>query len=115
MLWPHKLIVGAIQQAGWCGEVHPNNTQPWDSFKTVEQCNTSTKIGCLFNVLEDPGEHHDLALSQPGIAKDILGRMMKAQHGWYNPDRGNPDPRACEVAETTGFWAPFLDGESGLL
>ena len=52
MLWPHKLIVGAIQQSGWCGEVHPNNSLPWDSFASVEQCNTSTKIGCLFNVLE---------------------------------------------------------------
>ncbi len=52
MLWPHKLIVGKIQQSGWCGEVHPNNSLPWDSFASVEQCNTSTKVGCLFNVLE---------------------------------------------------------------
>jgi hypothetical protein len=52
MVWPHKLIVGKIQQSGWCGEVHPNNTLPWDSFASVEQCNTSAKIGCLFNVLE---------------------------------------------------------------
>ena len=52
MVWPHKLIVGKIHQSGWCGEVHPNNTLPWDSFASVEQCNTSTKIGCLFNVLE---------------------------------------------------------------
>ena len=51
MLWPHKLLVGAVQQSGWCGEVHPNNSAPWDSFKSIEQCNTSTKIGCLFNVL----------------------------------------------------------------
>ena len=50
MLWPHKLLVGAVQQSGWCGEVHPNNSAPWDSFKSIEQCNTSTKIGCLFNV-----------------------------------------------------------------
>ena len=52
MLWPHKLIVGKVQQSGWCGAVHPNNSLPWDSFASVEQCNSSTKIGCLFNVLE---------------------------------------------------------------
>jgi len=55
------------------------------------------------------------ALSQPAVAQDILERMMAAQKGWFNPDRGDPDPRACAVAETTGFWAPFLDEEGGSL
>lgn len=52
MLWPFKLLVGRVQQSGWCGEVHPNKTKTWDSFKSVEQCNdTATgKIGCLFDV-----------------------------------------------------------------
>ena len=57
MLWPHKLLVGAVQQSGWCGEVHPNNSAPWDSFKSIEQCNTSTKIGCLFNVRLSTPQH----------------------------------------------------------
>jgi hypothetical protein len=57
----------------------------------------------------DPGEHHDLALSQPALAQDILDRMNKAQPKWFNPDRGDPHPLACEVAEHTGFWGPFLD------
>jgi hypothetical protein len=35
--------------------------------------------------------------------------MHTAQRGWYNPERGAPDPRACEVGERTGFWGPFLD------
>ena len=26
----------------------------------------------------------------------------------FDPDRGEPDPRACEVARRTGFWHPFL-------
>ena len=137
MLWPHKLLVGAVQQSGWCGEVHPNNSAPWDSFKSIEQCNTSTKIGCLFNVptprtsigpaphlfdfdpqtslveqvLEDPEERTDLALTQPALAEDIYQRMLRAQDTWFNPDRGQPDPRACEVADKTGFWGPFVEEE----
>jgi hypothetical protein len=64
---------------------------------------------CATRSISDPSEHHDLALSQPALAQSILDRMHQVQPSWYNPDRGNPDPRACEVAESTGFWAPFLD------
>ena len=28
----YKLIYGKIMQSGWCGQVHPNVTAPWDSF-----------------------------------------------------------------------------------
>jgi hypothetical protein len=59
----------------------------------------------------DPGEHQDLALSQPTLAQDILDRMKKVQ--WFNPERGDPHPVACEVAERTGFWGPFLDDSTG--
>jgi arylsulfatase A-like enzyme len=96
----YKLLVGVVRQAGWCGMVHPNTTTRWDSFGTVAMCNvTDEKVGYLFDVLEDPGEHHDLALQMPVLA---------AEEHWFNPDRGEPDPRACEVAKRTGFWQPFL-------
>lgn len=71
MLWPYKLIVGKIQQSGWCGEVHPNNSLPWNSFDSVEQCNTSTKLGCLFNVLE--GTLHSSACAR--VCHERVGRF----------------------------------------
>ena len=38
----YKLIVGSrVEQAGWCGQSHPNQTAPWDSFKTVLNCSAS--------------------------------------------------------------------------
>ena len=52
MLWPYKLIVGRVEQSGWCGQTHPNNSKPWDSFASVEQCSPAGKVGCLFNVVE---------------------------------------------------------------
>lgn len=110
MRWPYKLIVGRVEQSGWCGEVHPNNSLPWDSYASIEHCNdTSTgKLGCLFNVVDDPGEHDDLALSQPALAADLLERLENATAGWFNPYRGEPDRKACSVARATGFWGPFL-------
>lgn len=107
----YKLIVGSIRQSGWCGQVHPNLTQPWDTFASasVEECTVnSDKVGCLFDVLADPTEHHDLARAMPDKAEEILAKMQQAEHHWFNPDRGQPDPRACTVARETGFYQPYL-------
>ena len=107
----YKLIVGSrIEQQGWCGQVHPNTSLVWDSFKdtTGECAKTKKKTGCLFDVLADPGEHEDLALIMPAKAQEIYAKMLAAEEHWFDPDRGEPDPRACEVAAKTGFWQPFL-------
>jgi len=113
MLWPYKLLVGHVQQSGWCGEVHPNLTKTWDSFKSIEQCNDSStgKIGCLFNVLDDPSERDDLAMTvtHRPIAEDILRRMQEAETHWFNPDRGLPLDQACvQARRNSGWWGPFL-------
>ena len=56
-----------------------------------------------------------MSLTTPGctmgdqIAQDIRRRMDIAQLAWFNPDRGQPDSRACSVGRQTGFWGPFLD------
>ena len=49
----YKVIVGSIRQAGWCGQVHPNLTKPWDAFDTVLNCTDPAinKTCCLFDVL----------------------------------------------------------------
>ena len=105
----YKLLVGNVSQAGWCGEVHPNASRPWDSFQTVLSCRVSSaKTGCLFDVLADPEERHDLALQMPEKAMEILEKMKRAERNFFDPDRGEPDERACEVARRTGFWGPFL-------
>ena len=97
--------------------MHPNTSKPWDSFKSTIQCNNTaaggTKLGCLFNVLADPGEHEDLALAMPDKAREILAKMEAAETGWFNPFRGEPDHRACAVAKKSGFWGPFVD-DSGI-
>ena len=96
---------------GWCGQIHPNKTQPWDSFNDITTACSKTegKTGCLFDVLADPGEHVDLAHSMPEKANEIYAKMVQAEKHWFNPDRGAPDdPRACKVAKDSGYWQPFL-------
>ena len=106
----YKLIVGhRVEQAGWCGQVHPNTTHKWDSFGDVTNCSaTPAKTGCLFDVLADPGEHVDLALTMPDKAQGIYAKMLAAEEQWFDPNRGAPDPLACQVARASGYWQPFL-------
>lgn len=106
----YKLLVGRVAQAGWTGQVHPNSSQPWDSFKDYHNCTHGDigKVGCLFDVLADPGEHNDLALQMPAKANELFAKLKAAEADWFNPDRGAPNQKACDVAASTGFWGPFL-------
>eukprot|EP01060_Flectonema_neradi_P015829 TRINITY_DN22473_c0_g1_i1.p1 TRINITY_DN22473_c0_g1~~TRINITY_DN22473_c0_g1_i1.p1 ORF type:complete len:537 (+),score=95.68 TRINITY_DN22473_c0_g1_i1:45-1613(+) len=107
----YKLIVGKIRQAGWCGQIHPNTTQPWDSMKDILECPyLDNKPGCLFDILADPNEHEDLATKMPEKAREIYAKMLAAEKEWFNPNRGKADdPRACAIAQSSGYWQPYLD------
>lgn len=112
MRYPYKLIVGdIIAQAGWTGPVHPNISQPWDSFADTINCSWSppdSKFGCLFDVVSDPTEHVDLAPSRPDLARDLYADLLDAETRFYDPDRGQPDIRGCLLANQSGWWQPFL-------
>jgi len=106
----YKLLVGKVRQAGWCGQIHPNTSMAWDTFHDIEHCTHEKKgkVGCLFDILADPGEHHDLALEMPDKANEILAKMKQAENTWFNPDRGSVNPGGCVIAKKTGFYQPWL-------
>ncbi|KAH8063823.1 sulfuric ester hydrolase [Aureococcus anophagefferens] len=99
---PYKLLVGSVRQNGWPGQIHPNTSVAWDSFADVLDC----AAGCLFDVVADPEERRDLAAAMPDTVAELRARLERA--AFYDPDRGDPDPRACAVAAATGCWGPFL-------
>ena len=110
MLLPYKLLVGRVRQAGWPGKLHPNVSLKWDSFADIENCTVPAagKLGCLFDVMVDPSERHDLALEMPEKAAQLWAKLQEAELRWFDPDRGSPNPRACQLARDSGYWQPFL-------
>jgi len=65
--------------------------------------------GCLYNVVEDLGEHEDLASSQPEKLDELRGHLHRLVPGVYDPDRGDPGLKPCEAAvRAGGYWAPYL-------
>ena len=78
---------------------------------------------CLFDVLADPQERHDLAAGNPAIVKAMQARI--AEH--YAPTEvtvkqsgicpfvtyDQTDAGCCGMAARTGFWMPWCDAGSG--
>jgi len=68
--------------------------------------------GCLYDIVRDPTESHDLA--EEAEFAEVLEKLRKRmdevrQHEVVNPIRGNLSPLACKtVIESGGFYGPFL-------
>eukprot|EP01060_Flectonema_neradi_P010788 TRINITY_DN1786_c0_g2_i2.p1 TRINITY_DN1786_c0_g2~~TRINITY_DN1786_c0_g2_i2.p1 ORF type:complete len:411 (+),score=85.51 TRINITY_DN1786_c0_g2_i2:550-1782(+) len=101
----YKILVGTLSMAGWTGLTWPNKTSSWNPSTTVQHCGNTSATGCLFNIMEDPGEHNNLAASHPDLFNSMLTNLSRVST--FSPNRGPVDPRACELALETGFWVPF--------
>merc|ERR1712232_1397896 len=111
----YKVILGTNSQAGWPGPVFPNMTSNWNPSESIETCGNTTETGCLFNIIEDPGQHVNLASREPKVFEEMIERIALINKGFFDPDRGEVDTKACELAMTKygGFWGPFVGvGES---
>jgi len=109
-----KLIIGATGQNIWTGELYPNATTKWTD--VLYHCGVPGtppvgKGGCLFNILSDPTEHHDVAAAHPDIVADLHARIVAHQATAFSPNRGVQDNAlACAAVENKwdGRWGPFL-------
>ena len=104
----HKLIVGDIGQSSWTGPVYPNASR-WPTWATIENCTTPQKVGCLFDIFDDPTEHHDLAAAKPDVAAALLARLEALEATKFDPPRGKPDAKSCDTLwDNGGYWGPWL-------
>ena len=121
-LW--KLLVGHhFLIASWSGPKSPNSSHhPAEVF---EDCGVPpTGAGCLYDLTDDPGEHHNL-MSTGSLdfytknermrfqsIRDVLFQKIQRHNATaFSPDRGTEDKKgACGAARTNGyFWGPWLD------
>ena len=104
----YKILLGTNRMAGWTGPVYPNNTNPDGGIDAIEYCGDDR--GCLYNIVDDPGEHVNLASEMSDKLKEMRDRLIEYQGTHFNPDRGEKSPAACEAAlnQYGGFWGPFI-------
>ena len=103
----YKILVGDVPQAGYTGPMY-SDTSHAEGINLKAQCGDT---GCLYNIKTDPEERNNLASAMPDILKDIRSKLAKRQATYFNPNRGNFWPGACDIATNkySGFWESFLD------
>lgn len=101
-----KVLVGEMMWSSWPGPYSPNGTIPPNGYNVSVQCEPA----CLFDVINDPNEHNDLAASQPETVAALLARMEEVKKTLFNPDRGASNKTVfCKAAQAyNGFIGPFL-------
>merc|ERR1711998_695354 len=67
--------------------------------------------GCLYDIVNDPNEQHDLAATHPDLVKQMNATLNQMNQGIFRPDRGNESVLACKVGgkQYGGFYGPFVD------
>lgn len=102
-----KYLSSKENQACWSGPVSPNSSAG-DMECTTTECGSG---GCLFNIFDDPTEHVNLA-EDPAYAPQLnamASLLAELNKGYFNPDRGGEDARACDQSQANGdFYGPWL-------
>ena len=112
----YKLIRGKVAPSGWAGVVYPNASTHDRPIDVPYDCGSG---GCLFNVVEDEGEHHDLAASMPDKLAALDARRQEwVKTIWQNHEKGvdacppnTTGKCACWMAENVyaGFMGPYQE------
>ena len=104
----HKLLIGNQKSAVLNGPIYPNGTTPRP---LVHYC----KLGCLFDLDEDPGEVRDVASTRGDVLAVMLARFAELQKSAYATPRyaiwQDEETMARHVSvverEHGGFWGPY--------
>lgn len=52
------------------------------------------KFGCLYDVVNDPTEHHELSAEKPKVLEEMIKKLKDAKsHIWHRTDSKKTDPR----------------------
>ena len=95
-----KLMIGAQGGAGLTGRVFPNATGANPMGPTLD-CGS----GCLFELMGDESESHDLAATNPSVVASMTARLAELRKSFYsNEDRG-VDVDGCGGAADCACWA----------
>ena len=81
-----KILVGTNNDAGWTGPVYPNSTNPSGGIDTIVHCNQGD--GCLYDIINEPGEHYNLASKMPDKLKEMQQKLSEYQGTHFSPDHG---------------------------
>jgi hypothetical protein len=100
-----KLVLGIQSYAFWQGPVYPNASTN-HAAETTFDCGD----GCLFNILSDPSEYHNLATTQQGKLAEMRELFAERNRTTYEAPKVPDDPIKCEAYARNhgGFGGPYM-------
>lgn len=112
----YKLLLGPNDQATWSGPQYPNSSSV--NSPVVPGPILKCPNGCLFDVLNDPTEHNDIAAQNPGIVTAMTNRLNTLAKDFYSNNDTNFNyfcptnitmPCACWAAINIygGYFGPY--------
>lgn len=105
----YKLILGRQTYGFWQALDYPNATTNHSAEQPVD-CGSG---GCLFDIIDDPSEYHDLAKKMPDKLAELFALFVKLNDTSFEAARIPTDEQQCEayVGSHGGFLGPYLKGE----
>eukprot|EP01060_Flectonema_neradi_P024945 TRINITY_DN33809_c0_g1_i1.p1 TRINITY_DN33809_c0_g1~~TRINITY_DN33809_c0_g1_i1.p1 ORF type:complete len:542 (+),score=108.86 TRINITY_DN33809_c0_g1_i1:79-1626(+) len=108
-----KLITGIQSMSGWTPEKYPTHLTPQPTYPNdspVDNWNHNCTAGCLYHIVEDALELHDVSTTFPSKLTDLMTLLKDLNANNYNPVRGKGNKDACKAATELyhGFYGPFI-------
>eukprot|EP00940_MAST-03C_sp_MAST-3C-sp2_P002134 g2134.t1 len=93
-----KIVIGHQNGLGtWTSEVYPNGTRAGNG-------DNSCASGCLFNIQNDPTEHHNLKDTFPEIWTKVLKMLLAASESLYQTDYGEANVTCMTGAQASKYY-----------
>ena len=102
----YKLLLGGVPMATYSGPRFPNQTSSAFNYRNIVQ---NCSQGCLYEVLADPTEHHEISAAHPQIVAELRTRLEAAEALAWIPERGTPMKEACDRTRYSGHYGPWLE------
>ena len=99
--YPWKFLKGPQWWSGWQGPIYPNSSSPSESPNIWEFCGE----GCLYNLVEDPGERVNVAGEHADLVRSLSSRIDTLAQGFFS-NNDTPGESLCPPGEPLcGCWA----------
>lgn len=101
----YKIVLGTQSYGFWQGPIYPNATTNHER----DDINVDCKTGCLFDIIDDPGEHKDLAKSMPEKLQELLSRWKELKNTSFQAEAHPEDAKQCKAYYEAhgGFCGPY--------
>ena len=103
----YKLVMMNESQAGWYGQFSPNTSWNKD-MEDIYAC--SVDDPCLFDLVNEATEHHDLSKELPEVTKELVELFYSFNEEYHPPKEAPPDDKTgyCQALYAAkGFCVPW--------